>query len=341
MKARTIWAVALGAAALLLCAREGVAGKPPPPPPPPPADPAIAFCWGGSLKVMNADGTNQVVLVQATMNSRGKRGVTSGDPDWSPDGLEIAFASNADDPNGSGLGVYVVNRDGTGRHKIVSPLPSRYGVFGLAPAWSPAPVPGIGGDRARIAFTSPAAADGPLHLWLADVDGANLVDLGGVPGADVLFPTWSPSSTRLLCEVYASGVRDPFASVDFAGSGALETGTYPTPLAGHDVGRPSWGKSHETAMVVEASLDWPTSTTETWDLWSLDPTNLLAAPTNLTNTSSATNAYYNESHGSFSPDDSRIVFSTSGLGIEIMNADGTGRHALSVSGLMPAWRRNP
>src|SRR5688572_2759003 len=99
MRKSLVWFAAFAVAASIVGGSDSVAGKPPPQPP---ADPAIAFCWSGSLKVMNDDGTNQVVLVQATNNTRRSRGVTCADPDWSPDGMQLVFASNADDPNGDG-----------------------------------------------------------------------------------------------------------------------------------------------------------------------------------------------------------------------------------------------
>ncbi len=98
-------------------------GKPQPPPSPTPADPAIAFVaergWSQTdLMVMNADGSNQEVIVA------GGRVSGNHDPNWSPDGSRIVFGSNI-----WGNGIYLINKDGTGLCKVV-------GTYNM-PAWGP------------------------------------------------------------------------------------------------------------------------------------------------------------------------------------------------------------
>jgi Tol biopolymer transport system component len=290
-----------------------------------PTDPAIAYATStnspGDLMVMNADGTNKTVVVKGALKHGGS---INSQPDWSPDGSRIVFVGSSDGP-----GIYVVNRDGTGRSKIAT-LASAVGE-GM-PAWSPAPVPGIGGGRQRIAF-SVLGPGQQNDVWIADVDGSNPVNVTGTtyPESEFL-PTWSPDGTKLVCQVFGA-TRDRYGLMDFA-TGQYSVIAYPAPLAGHYVRRPSWSKTRSDRMVVEADV----AGSGAMDLWLLDPLDAAFAPVNLTNTSA-----YGELSPSWSPDDARLVFAgnVAGRGIEVMDADGANRLVLSTSGIQPAWRRNP
>jgi TolB protein len=81
------------------------------------------------LYVMDADGTD-VVRLTATP------GATESDPDWSPDGTEIAYST---DVTLQGSTIDVMRPDGTGRRTVTS------GHRDGSPSWSP--------DGRRLAFT--------------------------------------------------------------------------------------------------------------------------------------------------------------------------------------------
>jgi hypothetical protein len=117
--------------------------KPKPPPTPgPELDPEIVYVqkkkkgntWTSKIKVMNADGSNQTEVVDCGIYSCSW-------PDWSPDGSQIIFVSNAFDTFEPPYteGIYVVDVNGDNLTKIIDLRGGRG-----QPAWSPEP---IGGDE--------------------------------------------------------------------------------------------------------------------------------------------------------------------------------------------------
>ncbi len=102
------------------------------------------FAAGNVIHVMNADGSNQHVLVP---------GAGSVGPQWSPDARRVLFNRN-DGP--AGLHPYVVNADGTGLAQLGPALPSSQ-----APSWSP--------DGTRIVFLS--LGGGGSDIWMMNADG--------------------------------------------------------------------------------------------------------------------------------------------------------------------------
>jgi TolB protein len=62
--------------------------------------------------MMNGDGGSQVRLTTSP-------GVDGG-PAWSPDGKQIAFASNRNNSNPYNLGIWVMNIDGTGLKQLTT-----------------------------------------------------------------------------------------------------------------------------------------------------------------------------------------------------------------------------
>jgi TolB protein len=93
----------------------------------------IAFVEGRALHVMNADGSDDHVVVP-----RDSLGV--GQPAWSPDGKRLAFARGVGDSTGTHTSwVYVVNVDGTGLTRVSqSPIRSQGSRSpGICPTWLP------------------------------------------------------------------------------------------------------------------------------------------------------------------------------------------------------------
>ncbi len=123
---------------------------------------------GGSIFVMNADGTERTHILGGTPGG-GRLA-----PDWSPDGSQIALASFMNT-------IHVMNADGTGL-KIVAENPRGAG----NPDWSP--------DGNRIAFHR--VVDGNFEIFVVNEDGTGLLNLTNHPGGDEV-PAWSPDGSKI------------------------------------------------------------------------------------------------------------------------------------------------
>jgi TolB protein len=108
------------------------------------------------------------------------------DPDWSPDGQQIAFTShdvNDNHLNSVTAEVYVINADGTGQTQLTDNTEEERG-----PAWSP--------DGARIVFMCKAGgADFEICVMNADGTGQTPLTENTVPD---LTPTWSPDGQKIV-----------------------------------------------------------------------------------------------------------------------------------------------
>ena len=177
----------------------------------------IAYYPGGTIYVMNADGSNPTALIED--KSFRIAGSPNGDllMNWSPDGKKIAFVSdtgvyviNADGTNPICLtrhsgaciprwspdskkltfmvsyriagvmlstGIYVVNADGTDLRNLTLSK-ARHGL----PSWSP--------DGSKIAFDSNRY--GNREIYIMNADGSNLVRITDTPEEGEIDPVWSP-----------------------------------------------------------------------------------------------------------------------------------------------------
>lgn len=97
-------------------------------------------------------------------------------PDWSPDGTKIAFASNRDN-EGNDFDLWVVNAEGLEGRRVTDG-PARDG----APSWSP--------DGCRIAFGR-EEVDGNTDIWIVDATGRTEPEQMTDDPADDVTPDWS------------------------------------------------------------------------------------------------------------------------------------------------------
>jgi Tol biopolymer transport system component/plastocyanin len=116
------------------------------------------------------------------------------EPDWKPDGSQIAFirvGRVGGVATSSEIGV--VAPDGSGYRGLVRLDSQSYGV--VNPAWSP--------DGTRLAFTLASNAVGG-ELYLTNADGSDVRQLFSHPGWDDIEPAWSPNGRYIA---FVSGVN--------------------------------------------------------------------------------------------------------------------------------------
>lgn len=155
-----------------------------------------AFGDRTSLHVIDADGTDERVLVEAGPNERFLY------PSWSPDGRTIAFLrttrftpilerSDCDAAcqraNDRGTELWIVGADGSDPRALISEVSARASSYN-APAWSP--------DGLQFLFSAyVGAGEGDVQVFVGDATGASIQITTG-PG-DALAPVWSPDGTRI------------------------------------------------------------------------------------------------------------------------------------------------
>ncbi len=126
--------------------------------------------------VMNVDGSN---LIQVTDMPEG-----ACQPEWSPDGMSLAFISPCDrnQEQYRGTGLFIINADMTG----LMPLPSVPG-GDYDPAWAP--------DGKKIAFTS-LRNGGRTRIYMLDLVVSEVIRLSGQYSYDRQ-PAWSRDGSEL------------------------------------------------------------------------------------------------------------------------------------------------
>jgi Tol biopolymer transport system component len=154
------------------------------------------------IYTINDNGTG---LVRLTNNSGDDR-----NPDWSPNGSKIAFASDGGVPLGH-LHLFVMNGDGTGRKQLT------FGTHEDQPAWSP--------DGSRIAFFGNNGSYPAVYVMNAD--GTNIKEvvkgMGPAPygGTQLYFvgePSWSENGLKLAFTTDVSGHHEIY-TVNVDGTG--------------------------------------------------------------------------------------------------------------------------
>jgi Tol biopolymer transport system component len=155
----------------------------------------LAFVSAGEIWVINADGTNERRLTMtASMNI---------DPAWSPDGSKIVFAKG---------GIRVINADGTNETLLTEN-------GDIQPAWSP--------DGTKIAFRRTFTNRG---IYTMDANGANQVrivaDVSNFPlCCDIVYesPAWQPVAQTP--NTFIIGGRVTYGNLPLSGATVTLSGT--------------------------------------------------------------------------------------------------------------------
>ena len=152
------------------------------------------FKWDGSggshrnIWVMDADGGNP-----RNLTNHGAKDLS---PDWSPDGMQIAFESNRDggwefDFWKAPSDIYVMTLDGANLINLTN-HPAADG----SPDWSP--------DGNQIAFVSNRDGDDNKEIYAINADGTNPINLTNHPAADGS-PDWSPDGNQIAFQSNRDG----------------------------------------------------------------------------------------------------------------------------------------
>ena len=199
--------------------------------------------------LMNADGSNQHVLVALT----GPNGGGVNYPAWSPDSTTLVFYAedfvNPSAPNGGILELFTIHADGTGLKQITFPDTAHFDggyVTKQNPTWSP--------DGKRIAFIGECndvfiCPNNDIYTVTPDGTGmARLTHAGDLDNFD--FPVWSPDGTKIafgcnfnpaggICVMNADGSEITQITQNPDGSTHLDWQRLPSVLVVTDCNDPS------------------------------------------------------------------------------------------------------
>jgi Tol biopolymer transport system component len=149
----------------------------------------IVYSLGGSVAVVNADGTGDKVVLQVDDASSAEPCRAGAFPGgWSPDDSQITYYSasiNLQDGQ-----VCTINADGSNIKVIVADP----GAFDVEPVWSP--------DGKDIVYR--AITDGVMDIWTVNLETGEGTNVTHDPELDVE-PDWSPDGQRIVFASLKSG----------------------------------------------------------------------------------------------------------------------------------------
>jgi Ca2+-binding RTX toxin-like protein len=182
------------------------------------------FCndrrWNHDIYAIDPDGTDRTQIISTSQTAEM-------DPNWSPDGTQIAFSTDGFRTNLTGVGV--MDADGTNRRTLVP--------GGIRPDWSP--------DGTMLVYQ-----DGDISV--VNVATGAVVDKGWGHNDDVAFPDWSPDGATIAFN-WGNGIRITDArafTVPFSAGFSN-----PIHFFEHNCGQPAWSPDGtKLACVWDRSL---------------------------------------------------------------------------------------
>ncbi len=258
------------------------------------------------IYLMDADGSG---LTRLTTNS-----ANEWSPAGSPDGTEIAFESERDDPNPMSCfpncitKLHLMSVDGSGERRLMD-LPGAEG----HPDWSP--------DSRSLVFQADRNGDGKFEIYIISATGGEPTLVLG-DSFDNMAPDWSPAGDEIAFSSDRDGQYDVFA-VRIDGTGLRKLAD-----TGLNDYFPAWAP--EGASVAFFAARWPAVAQDLFIVRS-DGTDLRR----LTSTPSIV-----DEDPSWSPDGARLVFQSDRAGsfeIYSMNVDGTDLVRLTRNGRGDYW----
>jgi Tol biopolymer transport system component len=265
--------------------------------------------------VMNVDGTGEVQLTDAFGSDS--------QPAWSPDGTQIAFASERDDPDPEGCWVsfsgcnseiYVMNADGSNQTRLTDN--PRWDSF---PSWSP--------DGNLIAFTSYRSGNGDIYVL--DLSTLALIQLT-THGADDKDPAWSPDGTRIAFSSDREGtsaiyIMNADGSEQTRLTGGASRGTNPEWVPVGDT-NPTWSPNGEQ---IAFQTSFSAVGVRIISVVDADGSNAVLISDGSVDSWSPV----------WAPDGLAILFvSGHSGGLYVMDTDGSNKMQLSDRGNTPAWQ---